>query len=362
MAETRPASEQIRFVSSKTGEHNLDTYMEDTEKGTRQLSDMIGDLFDNSGNYKSTVFQLRELSTNAGIYQYRIGEGTSYDTGWVQWNTNDLSDIADLANASATAAANSATAAAASATAAAASETVAANAQTEIDSFTQKFLGPFASDPTGSYTAGALYFNTTTDTLRVYDGSAWQTAVFDSSGAMLGQNNLSDLDNAATALSNLDSNLASFVSAFTLPTADDSAGKVLKTDGAGTLSFGSVSSGGGTSKFSVADSTANPLVVDGEYEAIENNYTVPANGAQVFPFKTLHVTEVTTIASTFSTFAVTENINNHVFYQTAHVADGTTITLTSGSILQGVDKAPVAGTSTDLVRSSGEMLYFGSIR
>ena len=362
MAETRPASEQIRFVSSKTGEHNLDTYMEDTEKGTRQLGAMIGDLFDNSGNYKSTVFQLRELSTNAGIYQYRIGEGTSYDTGWVQWNTNDLSDIADLANASATAAANSATAAAASATSASASETVATAAQTQINSFTQTFLGPFASNPSGSHTAGTLYFNTTDNALRVYNGTSWQTAVFDASGALLAANNLSDIGNAATALSNLDSNLASFVSAFTLPTADDSAGKVLKTDGAGTLSFGTVSSGGGTSKFSVADSTANPLVVDGEYEAIENNYTVPSNGAQVFPFKTLHVTEVAAISGTSSTFAVTENVNNHVFYQTAHVADGVTITLTSGSIVHGVDTAPVAGTSTDLVRTAGEMLYYGSIR
>lgn len=361
MAETRPASEQIRFVSSKTGEHNLDTYMENTEKGTRQLSDMIGDLFDSSGNYKTTVFQLRELSTDAGIYQYRIGEGTSYDTGWVQWNTNDLSDIADIANASATAAANSATAAAASATSAAASETVATAAQTQINSFTQIFLGPFASNPSGSYAAGTLYYNTTDNALRVYNGTSWQTAVFDSSGALLAANNLSDIANAAIALSNLDSNLASFVSAFTLPTADDSAGKVLKTDGAGTLSFGSVSSGG-ASKFSVADSAANPLVVDGEYEAIENNYTVPSNGAQVFPFKTLHVTEVAAISGTFSTFAVTENVNNHVFYQSAQVAEGVTITLTSGSIVQGVDTAPVAGTSTDLVRSSGEMLYFGSIR
>tara|TARA_B100000424_G_scaffold270871_1_gene271460 strand:- start:833 stop:1843 length:1011 start_codon:yes stop_codon:yes gene_type:complete len=336
--------------------------MENTEKGTRQLSDMIGDLFDSSGNYKTTVFQLRELSTNAGIYQYRIGQGTSYDTGWVQWNTNDLSDIADLASNSATAAANSATAAAASATSASASETVATAAQTQINSFTQIFLGPFASNPSGSFAAGTLYFNTTDNALRVYNGTSWQTAVFDASGALVAANNLSDLANAATALSNLDSNLASFVSAFTLPTADDSAGKVLKTDGAGTLSFGSVSSGGGTSKFSVADSAANPLVVDGEYEAIENNYTVPANGAQVFPFKTLHVTEVASIAGTSSTFAVTENVNNHVFYQSAHVADGITITLTSGSIVQGVDTAPAAGTSTDLVRSSGEMLYFGSIR
>ena len=43
-----------------------------------------------------------------------------------------------------------------------------------------------------------------------------------------------------------DSNLTSFVSALTLPTSDGSADQVLKTDGSGTLSFTTLSSGGGT--------------------------------------------------------------------------------------------------------------------
>lgn len=45
-----------------------------------------------------------------------------------------------------------------------------------------------------------------------------------------------------------DSNLTSFVNTFTLPTSDGSTDQVLKTDGAGTLSFTTVSAGVSTGK------------------------------------------------------------------------------------------------------------------
>jgi hypothetical protein len=61
-------------------------------------------------------------------------------------------------------------------------------------------------------------------------------------------NNLSDVASTSSARTNLgvaigtnvlayDSNLQSFVTAFTLPTADSTANYVLKTDGAGNLGF-----------------------------------------------------------------------------------------------------------------------------
>ena len=82
---------------------------------------------------------------------------------------------------SATTSGNSATAAANSATAAASSATDAANS---ADAFDDIYLGSKSSDPSTDndgdpLAAGMLYFNTTTDLLRVYSGSAWQNAAVD---------------------------------------------------------------------------------------------------------------------------------------------------------------------------------------
>ena len=92
---------------------------------------------------------------------------------------------ADSAAAAATSASNASTSAsnaASSATAASGSETAAAlsatNAAASYDSFDDRYLGAKASDPTvdndgDALIAGATYFNTTVDSMKVYSGSAW---------------------------------------------------------------------------------------------------------------------------------------------------------------------------------------------
>jgi hypothetical protein len=81
------------------------------------------------------------------------------------------------AAASETAAAASETAAATSATAAATSET---NAAASFDSFDDRYLGAKATAPTvdndgDALLTGALYWNTTSDTMYVWNGSSWDT-------------------------------------------------------------------------------------------------------------------------------------------------------------------------------------------
>ena len=85
---------------------------------------------------------------------------------------------ASEAATSATNAASSATAAAASQTSAAAS---AASAASAFDNFDDTYLGSFSSDPTtdndgDALVAGALYFNSTANEMRVYDGANWIAA------------------------------------------------------------------------------------------------------------------------------------------------------------------------------------------
>ena len=112
---------------------------------------------------------------------------------------------AGIATTKAGEAAASATASASSATASEAAKDAALAA---LDSFDDLYLGAKASDPTvdndgDALVSGALYFNTTDDTMKVYEGSQWVAAYASLSGALIATNNLSDLTSASIGRANL---------------------------------------------------------------------------------------------------------------------------------------------------------------
>ena len=120
-------------------------------------------------------------------------------------SASNAATSASSASSSASTATTQASNASASATAAAAS---AAAAALSADTFDDTYLGSKASDPSvdndgDPLNAGDLYFNTTSNTLKVYNGSAWNDAALASANFLQVTNNLSDVNNAATALSNL---------------------------------------------------------------------------------------------------------------------------------------------------------------
>ena len=89
-----------------------------------------------------------------------------------------------------------------------AAETAQAAAEAALDSFTDTYLGAFSSDPSAdndgnALTAGDLYFNTTSNIMKVYSGSVWQAVALSAADFLTTANNLSDLANAGTARSNL---------------------------------------------------------------------------------------------------------------------------------------------------------------
>jgi hypothetical protein len=86
--------------------------------------------------------------------------------------------------------------------------TSATNAAATYNDLDDRYLGAKSSNPStdndgDALVTGALYFNTTTNDMKVWSGSAWLDAYASTSGTLAAANNLSDLDNVATARTNL---------------------------------------------------------------------------------------------------------------------------------------------------------------
>jgi hypothetical protein len=85
----------------------------------------------------------------------------------------------------------------------------AAAAETAYDNFDDRYLGALASDPTvdndgNTLIVGALYWNTTINSMKVWQSNlTWTVAYNTGGGSLTAVNNLSDLENAATARTNL---------------------------------------------------------------------------------------------------------------------------------------------------------------
>ena len=112
------------------------------------------------------------------------------------------------ASEAATSATNSATSATESETAKTAAEAAKDAALAALDNFDDRYLGSKASDPTldndgNALVAGALYYNTTDDVMKVYEGTAWVAAYASLSGALVATNNLSDVVNVSSSRTNL---------------------------------------------------------------------------------------------------------------------------------------------------------------
>ena len=79
--------------------------------------------------------------------------------------------------------------------------TVASNL-TSVNSFAETYrVG--GADPTSSLDEGDLFYNTSVNQLKVYNGSAWEAGVLAGANALLRSNNLSDVADKSTAQSNL---------------------------------------------------------------------------------------------------------------------------------------------------------------
>ena len=294
---------------------------------------------------------------------------------------------AETAKASAESARDTAAGSATSAgTAQTAAEAARDAALAAFDSFDDRYLGQKASNPTvdndgNALVAGTLYFNTTTDEMKVYDGSTWLNAYASLSGALLATSNLSDLNNAATARTNLGLGTAATTAATDYATAaqgtkvdgiEASADVTDTTNVVAALSAGtgiSISNGGVVGNTSpdqtVALTGAGATSISGTYP----NFTITSTDtntdtdttytagsglsltgtefANTAPDQTVSLTGAgtTTISGTYPNFTITGS-------GTTYTA-GTGITLTGTEFSIGQDVATTASPTFSSINVNG---------
>lgn len=129
-----------------------------------------------------------------------------------KYNAQLAATSASNASTSAANAASSSSSASSYASSAAAAQAAAEAARdatlNAYDQFDDRYLGSKTSDPTvdndgNALLAGALYYNSVSQVMRLYTGSAWVAAYVSGAGYLASANNLSDLTNTATARTNL---------------------------------------------------------------------------------------------------------------------------------------------------------------
>ena len=123
-------------------------------------------------------------ATNAGTSETNAAASATTATTKATEAATSATTATTKASEASTSATNAATSATAAQTAQTAAEAAKTAAETAADNFNDTYLGAKSSDPTvdndgDALNAGDLYFNTTSNVLRVYSGSAWQDAAVD---------------------------------------------------------------------------------------------------------------------------------------------------------------------------------------
>ena len=127
--------------------------------------------------------------------------------GYVDGILGSATAASTSAAAAATSASNAATSESNASTSASNAATSATSAAASYDSFDDRYLGAKSSDPTvdndgDALIAGALYFNSTSSTMKVYSGSAWSDVAPTATSITASQ--ISDVTSTAAELNILD--------------------------------------------------------------------------------------------------------------------------------------------------------------
>jgi len=200
-AELAETNAETAETNAETAETNAETAETNAETAATNAASSASAASTSATNASNSASAASTSATNA-----------SNSASAASTSATNASNSASAASTSASNASTSASNAATSATNAANAQTAAETARdqtlTAYDNFDDRYLGAKTSDPTldndgNALVAGALYFNSSLGSMKVYTGSVWVDAYAAGSSFLAKANNLSDLTNTATARTNL---------------------------------------------------------------------------------------------------------------------------------------------------------------
>jgi hypothetical protein len=161
-----------------------------------------------ASNASTSATNAANSSTSAGTSATNAATSATSAANSATSASTSATNAATSATSAAGSASNATTSATSAATAQAAAEAARDQALAAFDNFDDKYLGEKATDPTtdndgNPLVTGALYFNTTSNSMKVYSGTVWLDAYASLSGALLAVNNLNDVSNVVSARANL---------------------------------------------------------------------------------------------------------------------------------------------------------------
>ena len=168
-ASTSATAAQAALSSVETLFDNFD----DRFLGTKTSNPTV----DNDGN----ALSVGAVYYNSVAQQVRFYNGSTWDA--------PSASAATSATSAATSASAASTSASNAASSASIASTAASNAESVYDSFDDRYLGAKSSAPTldndgNALLTGAIYWNTTSNSLFIWTGTAWNAAAFSASGAV----------------------------------------------------------------------------------------------------------------------------------------------------------------------------------
>jgi hypothetical protein len=188
-AETAKTAAETAETNAETAETNAETAETNAETAEAAAVVSKNAAATSATAAASSATSAASSASTATTKASEASSSASTASGHKDTATTKASEAASSATgaaSSATTATTKASESASSATAAAASATAAA---ASADNFDDVYLGAKSSDPTvdndgDALTAGDIYFNTTSNVTKVYNGSSWQVTVTDLSGVL----------------------------------------------------------------------------------------------------------------------------------------------------------------------------------